>query len=494
MFMSNKKNKKKKIEYEYKTLLKDKDVERWYRNVERGSLVTADGYLRKLKWFCNEYNITPKKFVDMDIKKREDFLLDMNSNLEKKGYAGSYIAYIMKVIKSWLSYNGIVIVRKIKIKGAQDTPTVRDETVPEPKELKKILFSANKQGKTACILMAHSGVRPQILGKRTGEDGLIFKDFIEARIEEGHVVFDKTPTLMRVRSTISKTGRAYCTFLSEEGCEYLKEYLEERMRKGEKITGDSAIIKPSQSRKKQKKFISTTNIGDIIRKAIRNAGFEWRPMVLRRYFDTQLMSAKRQGLIIEDYRTFWMGHKGDIEHTYTLNKGMLPPSQIEEMRTAYQKCENLLQTTKTETGVDEKTLITRIDKLQDTMFRESIIRKAKEYHIPDAEVEKYLKRIDSKTFEELSFEEKEKIFMDEIEKKFREENQIVSDEEIPKTEKELRIPRKDFKNGSIDKFIENGYTVTVDDDLVYISRHKKPKQTPKTDTDASAKEGEGKTN
>jgi len=34
------------------------------------------------------------------------------------------------------------------------------------------------------------------------------------------------------------------------------------------------------------------------------------------------MMAESDGLIIRDYRTFWMGHKGDIEHTYTLNKGL----------------------------------------------------------------------------------------------------------------------------------------------------------------------------
>jgi hypothetical protein len=30
-----------------------------------------------------------------------------------------------------------------------------------------------------------------------------------------------------------------------------------------------------------------------------------------------------------------MGHKGDIEHTYTTNKGVLPPNVVEDMREAY---------------------------------------------------------------------------------------------------------------------------------------------------------------
>ena len=52
--------------------------------------------------------------------------------------------------------------------------------------------------------------------------------------------------------------------------------------------------------------IRITNISDFIRKAIRDAGFTWRPYVLRRYFDTRLMMAESDGLIIRDYRTFWM--------------------------------------------------------------------------------------------------------------------------------------------------------------------------------------------
>jgi hypothetical protein len=40
-------------------------------------------------------------------------------------------------------------------------------------------------------------------------------------------------------------------------------------------------------------------------------------------------------LIIRDRRVFWMGHKGDMEHKYTLNKGRLPEDLIEKMREAF---------------------------------------------------------------------------------------------------------------------------------------------------------------
>jgi hypothetical protein len=48
------------------------------------------------------------------------------------------------------------------------------------------------------------------------------------------------------------------------------------------------------------------------------------------------MIGEMHGVIIRDFRVFWMGHRGDIEHTYTLNK-RLPEDVIEKMRSAYRK-------------------------------------------------------------------------------------------------------------------------------------------------------------
>ena len=92
-----------------------------------------------------------------------------------------------------------------------------------------------------------------------------------------------------VRKELSKAGHQYLTFLGEEGCEYLKDYLELRLRQEETLTKNSAIVTP---KRRMKQFIRATNIGDIIRNAIRKAGFSWRPYVLRSYFDTMLMLAE----------------------------------------------------------------------------------------------------------------------------------------------------------------------------------------------------------
>jgi hypothetical protein len=81
-----------------------------------------------------------------------------------------------------------------------------------------------------------------------------------------------------------------------------------------------------------------------IKEAILKAGFNWRPYVLRAYFDTNMIIAESKGKISHPYLQFLMGHKGDIEARYSTNKGVLPPDMIEDMRNAYKACEPFLTT------------------------------------------------------------------------------------------------------------------------------------------------------
>ena len=329
----------------YARLFEDADVKRWYDNTARGSTVTADVYFRRLGSFCDHHKITPKGLVKMGRKDRFDLLLDFVSMMEGKGYAGSYIQSTLKAVKSWLTHNRIELKGRIKVKGTQDTPTLRDERVPTKKELKKIFLSGDKKTRVSVVLVAHSGLRIKTLGNYEGEDGLRIKDIPEMKVQGDSVYFEQIPTLVIVRRELSKAGHQYFTFLGEEGCEYLKDYLEERIREGERLAPDSSTITPKL---RMKPFIRAVNIGDVIRGAIRRAGFSWRPYVLRSYFATQLMLAESKGLVLRDYRQFWMGHKGDIENRYTTNKCRLPEAVIEGMREAYRGSQEYLQTTKPE--------------------------------------------------------------------------------------------------------------------------------------------------
>ncbi|MCL4343569.1 MAG: site-specific integrase [Nitrososphaerota archaeon] len=331
-------------------LLNDQNVRRWHDNVARGSKITADVYLRRLAAFCRSSKITPRELASLESKRIYDLLLDMVTEMEKQGKAGGYISSSLKAIKSWLSYNDIQVNRKIKIRGAQETPTLKEEKVPTREELRRIFLSADLRQRTACVFMAHSGLRPEVLGNYDGTDGLKVGDLPEIVIDSQKVTFSKIPAIVRVRSSLSKAGHEFFTFLTEEGCQYVSEYLESRMREGESIGKDTPVImaKKDAGRENGGFHITTTNISRMVRKAIKTAGFNLRPYVLRSYFDTQLMIAESRGYMLRDYRSFFMGHKGDIENRYTTNKHRLPEELIEEMRESFRKSSDLLQTFKKE--------------------------------------------------------------------------------------------------------------------------------------------------
>ena len=171
----------------YASLLRDVDVHRWYENVARGSQVTADVYLHRLGAFCNHFSLTPKRLASLGRDEIYNLLLDYVSDLEEAGWTGSYIESALKAVKSWLAHNDLEVKRKIKIKGARDTPTLRDERVPTWQELRRIFLSGDSKARVACVLVAHSGLRISSIGNYLGNDGLRVKDFPEMRIEDGQL-------------------------------------------------------------------------------------------------------------------------------------------------------------------------------------------------------------------------------------------------------------------------------------------------------------------
>jgi hypothetical protein len=81
-------------------------------------------------------------------------------------------------------------------------------------------LSADEKGRVVWVLLAHSGLRPEVLGNYDGADGLRVKDLPEMEIRKTEVVFTKIPTLVRVRQSLSKKSHEYFTFLGSEVCEY----------------------------------------------------------------------------------------------------------------------------------------------------------------------------------------------------------------------------------------------------------------------------------
>jgi len=324
------------------------DVKRWHANLARGSPITANVALRRLSRMCELLDSTPQGILDWaerDMKGFQDSLEDLVTRLESEDKSPGYILDLLKTVKSWLRYHDLTLKRRIKVSNPNATPTIEDEQVPSNEELSRIFRASNPRVRVAEVLIAFADLRPQTLGNHDGSDGLMLEDLPELKIENGEIIFDRIPTMIMVRSNISKARHKYFTFLIGEGCTYLKEYLEERLRAGERLEPESPLISHERPRASTRKFLLTRKISHLIRMAMRRAGVYKRPYVLRAYAETQLIIAESKRKISHPYLQFIAGHKGDIESRYSTNKGILPEEMIEGMRNSIQACEPFLGTT-----------------------------------------------------------------------------------------------------------------------------------------------------
>ncbi|MGC8673461.1 MAG: site-specific integrase, partial [Thermoplasmata archaeon] len=107
-------------------LRNNENVMRWYRNLQQGSLITGDVYLRTLGLYCKLNGKTPENILEdtRNGKLRNEFM-DFVYRMGRENKAGSYIVRFKKVINSWVSFNGLdANLQSIKIMGASTSPTL----------------------------------------------------------------------------------------------------------------------------------------------------------------------------------------------------------------------------------------------------------------------------------------------------------------------------------------------------------------------------------
>jgi hypothetical protein len=193
-------------------------------------------------------------------------------------------------------------------------------------------------------------LRPEVQGNYLGTDGLRVRDLVDIKIDlrARTVSWSRVPARVIVRQELSKAHHEFSTFLTAENAELVAEYLGARLRpsadwkKGEKLGPETPVISPTSD---GHHFIRTTNIGDILRNAIRKAGLPDRPYVFRTTFQTRLASAEADGQLPHRFATFWMGHTGEMTSRYAEQRGDLAPETVEEMREAFHRCEPFFSST-----------------------------------------------------------------------------------------------------------------------------------------------------
>jgi integrase len=333
----------------YRHLLDDPAVLGWVSDGQRGSPALAGARFRRLGNACAALKTTPADLARMDERQAVGFLRQLVGECEAREITGVTVKGYVTAVKSWWRFNDIEVRKRVTIR--QGAGIYDNERVPTREELQRIIDVSLLREKVAASLMAFCGFRPQVFGDFLGRDGLVLRDLPEMEMSaDGRGVrFSKVPTLIRVRRTISKKRNAYFVFAPQQACDYLKNYIEWRIGRGEVLSPESPLLTAAWNYDPCGAIrIRTANIQKTIGRSMRKAGFGWRPYVLRRYFDVRMMEAEADGLIIPDWRAFWMGHAGSMEATYTVNKA-LPEATIERMREAFGRaCEKHLTTSKAE--------------------------------------------------------------------------------------------------------------------------------------------------
>uniref|UniRef100_A0A6M3M3X6 Putative integrase family protein n=1 Tax=viral metagenome TaxID=1070528 RepID=A0A6M3M3X6_9ZZZZ len=329
----------------------DEDFKLWFDNNARGSPTTAIERARVLFRFIRLMGWSLDELTDQikdDRDRFEKLLMSFVGQQEKAGYAPGTISSYIKAVKSWTNWHSVQLVRKIKISNGNSTPTLDDEKVPTVHQVQDIRSSATPRGRICVGAVAYGGMRPQVLGHQHYKDGLELRDLPELDIES--LKFETFPTLVVVRPELSKTGHKYRTFFPKETCRDIVAFLEKRLSHGENLTERSALASVNPNLKRgqwgydhdpENRHIRETIVSRDIRTAMRPL-YDYRPYVLRSYFSTRLLMAVSDGVLDNQFRTFWMGHSGTMAARYSSNKSVLPEDLIENMREAYRRSRRYL--------------------------------------------------------------------------------------------------------------------------------------------------------
>lgn len=334
----------------HRDLRENENVMRWYRNLQQGSLITGDVYLRTLGLYCKSNATSPERIIeDAKTGKLKNDFMDFVHKQGREGKAGSYVVRFKKVLASWIAFNDMdANLKGVKIQGSNISPTLVDERPPLKVEIDAMIRSASVRGRAIISLLAFSGLRPESLGNYDGSDALRIKDIEGIKIGNESVEFSIFPAVLKVRQSkvqLSKKGHGYFTFIPSQLGKYLTDYLNTRIREGENLSPESPIITTDTrgSNTRRTGILATRFILKDVRGSIRSSGLNFRPYALRVYWVSSMDVAEAKGIVSHNWREFWMGHTGDISARYSTNK-VLPEDTINAMRETYRRCEPILTT------------------------------------------------------------------------------------------------------------------------------------------------------
>jgi integrase len=158
------------------------------------------------------------------------FFIIQNDRAERNEISTETIRNYYKPVKLFCDMNGILINWKFISKGIKKGQRHSDIRPPSIEEIKKLLEYPDRRIKLIVLVMISSGIRV------SSWVYLKWKDFTPIQ-KNGEIVAAKMNVLN------AKTHKYYYTFCSAEAFNAVKEWMDFRASFGEKITGESDILR-----------------------------------------------------------------------------------------------------------------------------------------------------------------------------------------------------------------------------------------------------------
>ena len=339
-------------------LAKDPRVREWHEEKSLKSRLSADTYARMLCLISGRMGMSPEEIVTTAKKnpaKLRVRFAECASALKKDQWLDTSVAKGFLMVKAYLKYRRVTT-DVFPPLSSTTGETIQRERVPTQEELGMVLDKLSLRGRVVALFMAHSGVRPQVVGSYQGESGLRLRDLPDLRLDEKNLAFTETPFVVRVPANLSKTRTTYTTFGTSQQATALLAYLGERRNGGEKLGPDSPVVaaQPTRGAARMRQasanfdngFLSTSVIVREIHQVLTSSlpeGVTWRPYVLRSYCSTRLMMAEGAGKMTRDLREAILGHDLGISGRYNLGKPW-GEEILKEARAQYKRAAPFLET------------------------------------------------------------------------------------------------------------------------------------------------------
>lgn len=306
----------------------------WWDERSLRSRLSADSYLRHIGLFVERLDRKPAELLAIardDPDALRALLVKYAADQKRAGRLDSYISKSFEGLKAFLKHH------RVRFEDFPSLSPIRGaslmlERVPSPQELGQVLERLSQRGRVIALFLAHTGVRPGVLGSYGGETGLTLGDLPELDLGAS-LRFTETPFVVRIPAALSKTRRQYATFGTDQLATALLAYLKARRESGEKLNGFSPVVIPGTLRGAAARsrgearfgrgFIAMKNVVKEIQDVLHAStpkGVRWRPYVLRSYCSTRLLLAEGQGRISRDLREAILGHDGGVASRYNVGK------------------------------------------------------------------------------------------------------------------------------------------------------------------------------